>query len=71
MLDAVAIVYDPPRAGLPHLAALFGHGQMIACKPVGSIDEGEAYLKALIEDLCCDASGREAANDDGSVLEVL
>lgn len=65
MLDAVAIVYDPPRMGIPHLAALFADGQMVACRPVGSIEEGEAYLKTLVEDLwrMVDADVRKAAND--------
>jgi len=51
MLDALAIVYDPPRAGLPYLATLFADGHMLACEPVSSIDEGEAFLKSLFPKL--------------------
>jgi hypothetical protein len=47
----MGVVYDPPRADLTHLAVMFVDGQVVACLPVGSIDEGEAFLKGLMPDL--------------------
>ena len=50
--DLIALVYDPPAPGLPHIAALFNStGELIAAQPVQSIDAGEAALVSLIGQL--------------------
>jgi hypothetical protein len=53
--DLVAVVYDPPAPGFPHMAALFDPaGELIAVQPVESIDAGEAALAHLVGQLAHD-----------------
>jgi hypothetical protein len=53
--DLTAIVYDPPAAGLPHMAVLLdADGSVVAVRPVDSIDEGEAALARLLSELTCE-----------------
>jgi len=53
--DLTAAVYDPPAAGLPHIAVLFDpDGEVIAIRPVESIDAGEAALASLVEQIAAD-----------------
>jgi hypothetical protein len=50
--DLVAVVYDPPAPGFPYMAALFDPaGELIAVRPVDSIDAGEAALAVLVGEL--------------------
>jgi hypothetical protein len=50
--DLIAVVYDPPASGLPHIAVLFDPaGELIAAQPVQSIDAGEAALASLVGEL--------------------
>ncbi|MDF3061534.1 MAG: hypothetical protein K0S06_1643 [Microvirga sp.] len=47
--DLTAVVYDPPAPDLPHIAVLFdAGGEVVAVRPVESIDAGEAALASLI-----------------------
>jgi hypothetical protein len=47
--DLTAVVYDPPAPGIPHMAVLFDEsGEVVAVRPVESIDAGEAALANLI-----------------------
>jgi hypothetical protein len=47
--DLTAVVYDPPAPGFPHMAVLFNEsGEVVAVRPVESIDAGEAVLASLI-----------------------
>ena len=50
--DLTAVVYDPPAPNLPHMAVLFdAGGEVVAVRPVESIDAGEAALANLVEHL--------------------
>src|SRR5918993_5404341 len=50
--DRTAVVYDPPAPDLPHMAVLFdAGGEVVAVRPVESIDAGEAALANLVENL--------------------
>jgi hypothetical protein len=50
--DLIAVVYDPPASGFPHIAVLFDPaGELIAARPVESIDAGEAALVSLVGEL--------------------
>jgi hypothetical protein len=50
--DLTAVVYDPPVPDLPHMAVLFdARGEVVAVRPVESIDAGEAALANLVENL--------------------
>jgi hypothetical protein len=50
--DLIAVVYDPPAPGFPHIAALFDPaGELIAAQPVSSIDAGEVALASLVGEL--------------------
>ena len=51
LAGAIAAVYDPPEAGLPHLAVILVDGQSIACEAVDSVEEGEALLRELMRKL--------------------
>lgn len=69
--DLLAVVYDPPRPGVPHMAVLFdADGQVVGARPVDSIKAGEAALAllvsqmtgkqssdAVIRDLGCESAG--------------
>jgi hypothetical protein len=47
--DLTAVVYDPPAAGFPHIVVLFdAEGEVVAVRPVESIDEGEEALASLL-----------------------
>jgi hypothetical protein len=53
--DLIAVVYDPPASGLPHIAVLFDPaGEVIALHPVESIEAGEAALASLLAELTAD-----------------
>lgn len=54
-----ALVYDPPSNDFPHLAALFLNGRLLHAEPCSSIEEGEARLEAIMEDIA------GAVRDDG------
>jgi hypothetical protein len=50
--DLTAVVYDPPVPDLPHMAVLFdAAGEVLAVRPVESIDAGEAALANLVGQL--------------------
>jgi hypothetical protein len=47
--DLTAVVYDPPAPGLPHMAVLLDpDGEVVAVRPVQSIEAGEAALASLV-----------------------
>lgn len=54
MSKFVGLVYDPPRAGFPHLAVMFNEADMtkaLVAQPVGSLDAGEALIQELARGL--------------------
>ncbi|RWQ29761.1 MAG: hypothetical protein E5Y88_30085 [Mesorhizobium sp.] len=51
MANATGIVYDPPRAGFPHLVAVFMDGKLINCEAVASVAEGEAMLSEIMKEM--------------------
>ncbi|BCG83366.1 MULTISPECIES: hypothetical protein [unclassified Mesorhizobium] len=51
MANATGIIYDPPRAGFPYLAAVFMDGKLLHCEPVASVAEGEAMLAEVMREM--------------------
>ena len=51
MADAVGVVYNPPRAGFPYLAAVFMNGDLLHCETVATLAEGEALLAATMHEM--------------------
>ena len=51
MPDAIGIVDEPPKTGLPHMAVMLIDGEIVMCEPVGSVEEGETFLTRLVPKL--------------------
>jgi len=49
--NVVAIVYDPPQKGFPHLTTIFIDGKVVVCEPVASIEEGEAVIEGSLPEI--------------------
>ena len=49
MDDYYGAVYDPPRAGLPHVAVVFANGKALKAVSVPSIAVGEEIIAKLLE----------------------
>jgi hypothetical protein len=41
------VVYDPPKAGLPHVAVLLHDGEVLAARAFNSIAAGEAFIAKI------------------------
>ena len=45
------VVYDPPRAGLPYLAVVFGNdGEVVVARSVRSVADGESLIAQVFQD---------------------
>jgi hypothetical protein len=51
MAEVFGVVYDPPRAGFPYLAAVFMNGNLLHCEVVATLAEGETLLSATMNEM--------------------